>query len=104
MKKAKKIEPKYMKKARRFAKIVWDNCKTKKRREDRTRVVKDALKEHEKNIKSEAICLMTIIKAGYGLTSPEFKCAMKRFKNFITAAEHSFAIGNAWMELVNANK
>lgn len=103
MEKAKKIEPKYMKKARRYAKVVWDNCNTKKRK-THTKVVKDALKEHEKNIKSEAICLMAIIKAGYGLTSPEFKCAMKRFKNFITAAEHSFAIGNAWMELVNANK
>ena len=104
MENTKKVEPKYMPKARKIAKAAWDACKTKKCRANRTKIVKAAFKEHEKNIRSETVCLMAIIKAGYGLTSPEFKCAMKRFKNLIAAAEHSFAMGNAWMELVNANK
>ena len=99
-----KVEPKFMKKARRIAKAAWDACKTKKCRANRTRIVKSAFKEHEKNIKSESICLMALIKAGYGLTSPEFKRAMKRFNDLIAAAEHGFAMGNAWMELVNAEK
>ena len=96
-----KVEPKYMKTARRIAKATWDACKTKKSRAGRTRCVAKAFKEFGERVRSEAICMMMILKAGYGMTSPEFKCAKSRFDELLKDVERGYAIGNAWLEIAN---
>ena len=96
-----KVEPNYMKTARRIAKAAWECRQTKKSRESTTRYVAKAFKDYEKKIQSEAICVAMILKCGYGTTSPQFKCAMKRFKELVKSLERGYATGNAWLELVN---
>ena len=104
MKTPEKVEPKYMKTARRVARAAWNALKTKKCRDITTKCVMKSFKEYERRIQSEINGLTAVLKSGYGTTSPQFKCAMKKFNDLIKGLERGYATGNAWLELVNSDK
>lgn len=98
-----KVVPTYTKMAKKIAKAAWDASRTKKCRENRTRLVKKALKDFSDKMQGQALHIMMVLKSGYGVRSPEFKSAMKGFKELVKAVEHGCATANAWLELANAD-
>ena len=100
----KKVIPTYTKTAKKIARAAWDASKTKKVRNRRIRIVEKSFKEFEDKMRQQTLNMFMILKSGYGVRSPEFKNAMKNFKELVNAIERGCATANAWLEIANASK
>ena len=100
----KKVVPTYTKTAKKIAKGAWEASKSEKARAARTKIVEKSFDEFWDNMQNHALRMFMVLKCGYGVHSPEFKVAQKRFNDLVKAVERGCATANAWMELANANK
>ena len=100
----KKVVPTYTKAAKKIAKGAWEASKSAKVRANRTKIVKKSLDEFWNKMQNQALHMFMVLKCGYGVRSPEFKVAQKRFNDLVKVVERGCATANAWMELANANK
>ena len=99
-----KIVPAYTKTAKKIANGVWEASRNAKVRAKRTKIVEKSLDEFWNKMQNQALHMFMVLKCGYGVRSPEFKVAQKRFNDLVKVVEKGCAMANAWLELANANK